>query len=74
MVEVSTVDGVQVIIDRDEGRDATPEAHALQGEHILLLSVDLTLVIELVASLFLILHHLSILGLSLSAVQTADVQ
>ena len=65
MVEVSTIDGVQVIVDRDEGRDAAPKTHALQGEHILFLSVDLTLIIEFVASLFLIFHHLSILGLSL---------
>ena len=74
MVEVGTIDGVQIVIDRDKSRDATPKAHALQGEHILLLTINLADIVFQAVLFLLVLHHLGILGFSFGTVQAADVQ
>ena len=75
MVEISTIDGRCVItMNGDIAADASPEAHTFQGYYEDILTVNLTQIVLLTILLAFILHHLGVLGLSLSTIKVANVE
>ena len=73
MVEVSTIDST-IALDGHVTADTTPKSHTFKAGNENLLTIDFTLIDLLAFNILFLFHYLLILGLSLRAVQAADIK